>query len=140
MRQLDWLRELRLTAITRRQYDWVFGFSDDASLVVACLWRLLRDHRIRLTSLDDDQRFGLTSPIDAERQINEHLADARIVAADTCVGTLDLQITFDNGYVLQIIPDSSGYEAWALDGRGRQFIAVGGGELAVLGSGEQDPA
>ena len=47
-------------------------------------------------------------------------------------GLLDLELRFDSGHVLQIIPDSSGYEAWELSSADRQFIAVGAGQLVVM--------
>jgi hypothetical protein len=40
--------------------------------------------------------------------------------------------------VIEIIPDSSGYEAWQLCHKSAQFIAVGGGELVVFGSLEEN--
>jgi hypothetical protein len=39
---------------------------------------------------------------------------------------------FGSGHLLQIIPNSAGYEAWNLWIDRNQFIAVGGGELAIF--------
>ena len=44
-------------------------------------------------------------------------------------GILDLELRFDTGHILQMLPDSSGYEAWNASHRGKQFIAVGGGHV-----------
>ena len=49
-------------------------------------------------------------------------------------GVLDLVLRFSGGYVLEIIPTSGGYEAWDMRCGSRQFIAIGGGELAIIGN------
>ena len=52
MDTLDWLVKRRLRSVLRREYDWVFVFDGPATLTAGCLWRLLEDGRIRLTSED----------------------------------------------------------------------------------------
>ena len=129
--QFDWLNQHQLTAVSRRECDWVFSFSDGVSLVVACLWRLIDHGRIKRANPDDGHQFGLPAPVDAERELNELIGKSRLVAVELRDGTLDLRLTFENGRVLEIIPDSSGYEAWTLQRADQQYIAVGGGSLAV---------
>jgi len=53
MDTLDWLVKRRLRSVLRREHEWVFEFDGPATLAVECLWRLLEDGRIRLTSEDD---------------------------------------------------------------------------------------
>jgi hypothetical protein len=137
MKELAWLVGHRFQSLTRREYDWVIACNDDASLVIACLWRLVESGRIRLTSEDDGQQFGLPAPVDAEAEVNTRLAGAAIVAVELRQGLLDLELRFSTGHALQIIPDSAGYEAWNVSTGDRQFIAVGGGELVIFG-GEGD--
>lgn len=132
MNQLDWLCQHRFLDATRREYDWLFTFDGQASLVVECLWRLVKDNRIRLTNLDDGQRFGLPAPVDAAVAIKSRLENALIDAVTLRSGTLDLQLAFSNGHTLEIIPDSSGYEAWNLLGVDQQFVACAAGDLAVF--------
>ena len=48
-------------------------------------------------------------------------------------GTLDLEIQFDSGHVLQLIPSPAAYEAWSVRQGDRQFIGIGGGDLSVFG-------
>jgi hypothetical protein len=55
----------------------------------------------------------------------------QIEAVQLREGLLDLELHFSSGLMLQIIPDSSGYESWELSSSDRQFIAVGGGELVI---------
>jgi hypothetical protein len=132
LNQLEWLVGKRYRLGTHREYDWVFEFDDDTNVTVSCLWRLVIDGRIRLTSQDDGQQFGLPSPVDVANELNTQLENGRIVAVDLNIGTLDLAIRFDDQRTLEMIPDSSGYEAWIVNGSQSQFIAVGGGDLAVV--------
>lgn len=131
MKDLDWLTQNRFQSCTRREYDWVFTFDNGVILVVYCLWRLVEGGRIRLTSEDEGQQFGLPALVDGVAEINRALASASIEAVELHAGLLDLDLHFSSGHVLQIIPDSSGYESWELSNGGSQFIAVGGGELVI---------
>jgi hypothetical protein len=71
--------------------------------------------------------------VDAAAEVNGRLGGASLVAVELRQGLLDLEVRFSTGYSLQIIPDSSGYEAWDVSRGNRQYIAVGGGELATFG-------
>jgi len=133
MNELAWLVKKRFQSIARREYDWVVAFDNDASLVIACLWRLVEADRIRVTSEDEGHQFGLPAPVDAASEINRRLAGAAVEAVELRKGLLDLELRFSTGHSLQVIPSSSGYEAWQASSRNRQFIAVGGGELAIFG-------
>ena len=133
MNDLVWLVGHCFQLITRREYDWVVTFDNDASIVVECLWRLVESDRILITSEDDGQKFGLPEPVEAATEVNRRLTGAAVDAIELRSGLLDLELRFSTGHSLQILPDSSGYEAWNVCCRNRLFIAVGGGELAVFG-------
>jgi hypothetical protein len=133
MNELAWLVGHRFQSLARREYDWVVAFDKGASLFVACLWRLVESGRIRFTSEDDGQQFGLPAPVDAAAEITARLAGAAVEAVELREGLLDLELRFSTGHSFQIIPDSSGYEAWNVCIGNEQFIAVGGGELAIFG-------
>ena len=133
MSEFTWLVGRQFQSLTRREFDWVLVLGEDVHLVIACLWRLVEDGRIQRTGQDDGHQFGLPAPVDAAAEVNRCLAGATVEAVDLRRGTLDLDLRFTTGHVLQIIPDSAGYEAWILSDGSRQFIAVGGGELAVFG-------
>src|SRR6516225_8014763 len=126
MNELAWLVGHRFQSLARREYDWVVAFDKDASLVVACLWRLVESGRIRFTSEDDGQQFGLPAPVDAVAEVNRRLAGAAVEAVELREGLLDLELRFSTGHSIQVIPDSSGYEAWQASNGDRQIIAVGG--------------
>ncbi len=131
MSELMWLVGHQFQSLTRREFEWLFVFDKDVSVVVACLWRLVEAGRIRFTSQDDGQQFGLPAPVDAAAEVNRRLALADIESVELRQGSLDLELRFSTGQVLQIIPDSSGYEAWTLYRGKRQFIAIDGGEMAI---------
>ena len=133
MNELAWLVGHRFQSLARREYDWVVALDKEASVVVACLWRLVESGRIRFTSEDDGHQFGLPAPVDAVAEVNRRLAGAAVEAVELREGLLDLELRFSTGHSLQVIPDSSGYEAWQVSSGDRQIIAVGGGELAVFG-------
>ena len=134
MNELGWLVGHRFQSLARREFDWVLTFDQDASIVVAGLWRLVESGRIRFTAKDDGHQFGLPAAVDAAAEINRCLVGAMVEEVGLRRGLLDLDLRFSTGHVLQIIPDSSGYEAWNVLSGNRQFIAVGGGELAIFGS------
>jgi hypothetical protein len=112
MNELAWLAGHRFQSLARREYDWVVGFDKDASLVVSSLWRLVESGRIRFTSQDDGHWFGLPAPLDAVTEVYHRLVGAAVEAVELREGLFDLELRFSTGHLLQVIPDSSGYEAW----------------------------
>lgn len=131
MDTLAWLPKRRLQSAERRERDWLFTFDGQAALGLECLLRLLEAGRIRVTSEDDGQRFGLPAPIVAAEEVSRCLVGASVASVSLCDGTLDLELPFDTGHALEVLPTSAGYEAWQIIHRGKHFIAVGGGDLAI---------
>jgi len=111
------------------EYSWFFRFSDNAWLRTGCLWRLLRNGRISLTSNDHGQSFGLTQPIDAVLLVTASFAGKDVSSIGWDDETADLGLSLNDELFLQVIPDSSGYEAWELHIEGRHYIAQGGGSV-----------
>lgn len=132
MNELTCLVGHRFQSLTQRESDWFFSFDKDASMAVACLWRLIESGRIRRTSEDDGHQFGLPAPVDAAAEVNGYLVGAFVERVELRKGVLDLEFQFSTGHTLQVIPSSSGYEAWNLSMGNKQYIAVGGGELVIF--------
>jgi hypothetical protein len=132
MNDLDWLARHRFQELIRYEQGWRFVFDRGAGATAGCLWRLLEAGRIRLTSQDNGHKFGLPAPVDLVREVNGRLAGVSAIAVVLQEGTLDLDIQFETGHRLQFISDSSGYESWTANNATREFIAVGGGSLAVF--------
>ena len=132
MTELSWLVGLQFQSIVRRDHDWVLVFDQDASITISCLWRICVEGRIQFTSEDDGHKFGRPSPVDAAAEVNQRLSKEFVKSVSLRKFELDLEIHFQSGSVFQILPNSAGYEAWSIDGSGGQFIAVGGGNLAII--------
>lgn len=116
--------------LTKPDFSWVFNFSGDISVRVECLWRLLDSKCIVCTSDDYGNRFGLGKPFDAAADITQRLKGATVVSVNVRVLTNDLTIGLSNGYSLEVIAISSGYEAWQMTGPGnRLIVAVASGNL-----------
>jgi len=80
MNELAWLVGYSFQSLTRREFDWVLVFDRNVQLVIACLWRLVEEGRIRVTSADDRHQFGLSAPVDAAAQVNRRLPLASVEA------------------------------------------------------------
>lgn len=132
MNVLDFLVGLTVKSIEHREHDWVVAFETDAYLGVECLWRLLVNGRISVTSEDDMQQFGLKQPIDAAAEVSRRVAGKKVLTVDVAEGTLDVSLVLEGGHTFQALPDSSGYEAWEASTDGKRVIAVGGGEVTVF--------
>jgi hypothetical protein len=126
------LAGLYLTSVERREYDWVFGFADNAWLNVSSPWRILVDGRIAFAGSDDGQKFGLPAPKDGEEETHRLLGRKAIQQVLVRADTGDLSIAFVGHTFLEVINMSSGFEGWDLGAAGLRVIALGGGELAVF--------
>lgn len=118
--------------LERRDHDWLFTFSEGVCLVAACPWRLLAGDRIRVSADDDGQSFGFSKPVDAAAEVTDRIGGSMISSVTLRSGVLDLSIGFDDGHRLEVLPTSSGYEAWQVDRATdhSSVIALGSGELA----------
>jgi len=141
MNSLDWLISCRLLSVVKQEYQWVFEFDDSSSLRVECLWRLLENGRIRLTSEDDGQQFGLPAPVLAAYEKSRRIVGSCVSSVALREGTLDLELRFQTSHVLQVVPTTAGYEAWNARHGDCLYVATGGGELAIFRGvrGENDP-
>jgi hypothetical protein len=100
---------------------------------IESLWRLLSSGTLALTSQDEGQLFGRNEPVQAIQELSSKLQGHTLTAIQVAPGTADLTLQF-GGYSLQAVADSSGYEAWQVNGPGG-IVAVGqgGGNVAVWG-------
>ena len=100
---------------------------------IESLWRVLSSGTLTLTSRDDGQLFGRNEPVHAISVLSSKLVGHTITAVQIAQGTADLTLQFD-GQTLQAVADSSGYEAWQIEGpAGTLAVGQGGGNVAVWG-------
>ena len=128
----------RACNVRRRKHEWVFAFGDSSAdgcrVVTQTLWRVVEGDRIAVTSEDDRQQFGLTTPVDAEEKCNSlfrgRLARSVLVRAVTA----DVAVQFDDDTRLEVISSSAGYESWQAYFRHAEeeitLIGGGGGSLS----------
>ena len=129
---IEWLVGTNCTRVYELYpQNFTFGFGA-ASLAVDCLWRVIERGRLRLTSGDHGQRYGLSAPIDAHVEAVALLRGRCITAAQFRGGTADLILEFEGDIQLEVIADSSGYEPWSLTAPGVHLVGLGGGGLADL--------
>lgn len=111
----------------------VINLSGGYRIKIECIWRLLSNGDLALTSEDNGQRFGHKNPIDAIAELSKDLVGCSLSTVDVTPGTADLILGFGQ-HTLQAISNSSGYEAWQVEGP-QNIVAVGqgGGNVAVWG-------
>ncbi len=90
MNELDWMVGLTFQSLTRYDHEWVVQFDLEARLTLACLWRFLDSGRIRVTSNDDGEIFGLPAPINTATFVSDRLSGNAINSVDLRLGALDL--------------------------------------------------
>jgi hypothetical protein len=107
----------RLDDVVKHGYSWEFVFSGALNFQVGCLWRLIVLGRIAITGEDHGQQFGLPAPVDCVKVLRQHVIGASVTDVKVRTGTLDVSLEFGTGTILEVIPNSAGYEAWQLNGR-----------------------
>ena len=122
--------------IERREQDWAFDLGQGWDIAVSCHWRLVSNEGIAVTDEDDGQWFGLSEPVNSAARANDLIEGATIMSAEVDRLTADLSLSFSNGFRLDLIANSAGYENWQCsystgDGSGTA-IALGGGELVFM--------
>ena len=128
---LSWLIGRSVTEVSFNGAElWYFCFGERTNIGAECLWRIIRDGRIVLCSEDHGQKFGLPAHIDAAAKSKEILAGRVVKSFRVRASTADIIIEFDGDHLLEIIPDSSGYEGWQVnEPTGVHYFAQGGGNI-----------
>jgi hypothetical protein len=117
--------------------DWywqiVFGVQTNVSFGIECPWRLLLNGSIAFGDKDYAQRFGLPEPVDGPEKCLGILGSSKVASVLLRNGTSDVTINFENGASLELFNHSCGYEGWSCSFGNLRVIALGGGELAIMG-------
>jgi hypothetical protein len=109
---------------------WVFLFSDGVTLRVEAPWRIVSEGIIAVAGRDHGHKLGLPAPIDAIKVASGLLVGRSVATAVAKKPVADLAIRFEDGRMLEVFNESSGYEGWELNGPGdRWVVAQGGGKL-----------
>jgi hypothetical protein len=76
-------------------------------------WRLIHDGKAGRSSFDHQQRYGLPEPIDAIRELQEHIQSKLVTDAQIDKETGDLVFQFGVNRKLQVF-NFTGYEIWEI--------------------------
>jgi hypothetical protein len=128
--RLPRLEGLHLIELVRRQHDWVAVFDGRTSIVIWCLWRLVRPGSILATS--GDAHTSGSAKAAALCIKGATIVSATVALGAVCLpsppsppskkpriakivgGPADVEIVFDNGVALELIQISSRYESWMI--------------------------
>lgn len=137
---VEWLNANACTRVYEH-YPQNFSFEFGPGVLrVDCLWRIVADGRLVLTSQDHGHQFGLSAPLDAYAMAESLLLGRRVTAVRLRRETADLVVEFDGGFFLEVLSDSSGYEPWQLAAPGVHLVALGSGEVADFSAGTEPTA
>jgi len=133
----------RSCVVERREHDWAFDLTGGIGLAVSCPWRIVAAGGIAFGSGDLVEVFGRAVPVDGEAVAHWALDGKVITAASVDRQTADLTLQFGQETRIDIFNDSSCYEGWqagyGTSGKGWSVIALGGGELALMGIDINEP-
>jgi hypothetical protein len=121
-----WLVHAHLESIERFEKPgegWFFRFEGGIYLTVESLWRVISATAIAITSEDDGQLYGLQAPLDAAVIGLEVISRHTVTGVDIDATSSDLTIHFGADLRLQIVNDTSGFEAWSLSSP--EFLLIG---------------
>ena len=127
------IRDVRLV----EPVSWWFRFVDGGSIRAETVWRLVVQGGVRTTSQDHGQRFGRSTPVDSAEAATAALSKSLVRRTSITNDTGDLVLEFENGFRLEILTTSSGYESWSVSSpTGEETLALGGGQIRVRKNGE----
>ena len=122
--------------IYRESGNWWIRFPNGAHVHTESLWRLVADGRIRLTSLDHGNWFGLKAPVMADDELKALIAN-RTVKQVRLTDCRDLVLDFADNIRLEFLPTSACYEGRDIRfPNGDWIYAFSGGELNFRAAGE----
>lgn len=128
---LKHLQGAHLERIEERETDWLFQFDTKCSLAIECLWRLVCNDAIEITSEDQGQKFGHPTPLDAGLVAKERVGRDVVSRVLMNPATSDLSLEFQSGRVLQFINTSSGFESWSFFWDDTQVIGRNGDRIII---------
>jgi hypothetical protein len=94
---------------------WTIHFGD-VRLNIGCPWRLFVQGSLKFCSSDHKQKFGLPQPFDAESEASKILQSKTLQDFSIAKSTTDLVLDFEDTVKVELLQNSSGYEAWNFSG------------------------
>ncbi|MBL3677013.1 MAG: hypothetical protein JKP92_05855 [Alphaproteobacteria bacterium] len=94
------------------QVSVLIAFSDGTKLR-ANYWRMIKDGKEKLSSFDNNQKYGLPAPIDAKKELQYELNGESVLSARLDLETGDLHFEFSQTLKLSVFA-FTGYEVWEI--------------------------
>lgn len=109
---------------------WQFVFEDKIAFSTFCFWRLLKANKPFYISIDHKEKFGLKKPLDLVYELNILLKNISLIQIKRDVNSGDSFFIFEENIKIEFYTSSMGYENWSLYIDKRQYVCLGGGEIA----------
>jgi hypothetical protein len=104
--------------------------TENGVITSTALIRILKDNKIILTNLDNNQIYGLKTPINFNIEFSKIINNKSIIKATGSDKNGDLLITLEDSIQIEFINNSSGYEPWQINLKsGKEYIAAAGGKI-----------
>lgn len=111
-----------------------FAFTfDDFHFSVSCVWRVEKENKILIAKGDHEQQYDQETVIDVSEEVNRILKND--VIAGGLINTIsgDFTVNYKSGIIFRVFNDSSGYEAWDMQGPGgHRLISISGGAVITI--------
>jgi len=111
-----------------------FAFTfDNFHFSLSCVWRVEKENKILIANGDHEQQYGRKTVIDISEEVKRILKNE--VIAGGLINTIsgDFTINFKSGIIFRAFNDSSGYEAWDMQGPdGHRLISISGGKVITI--------
>jgi hypothetical protein len=107
--------------------SWTFIFSDEIYVKTIGFWRLIKNHTLKVVSLDHGHQFGQPKPLDLIEIITKELTNKSLTRINVDKASGDLMLILTDNLELQIFISSTGYETYEFQVENKRYIGLGGG-------------
>ncbi|MDO8544890.1 MAG: hypothetical protein Q7S40_30970 [Opitutaceae bacterium] len=129
---LPWIIGKRLVEAAKKDFTWLFAFTDGVTVTTDSSWRLLTTEGVVVTSQDDGQLFGLREPVDAGARVLAVISDSTVRESRMGERSGDLIIDFHAGATLEFLTLSSGFESWSAWYGADGIVCTDGGAISFI--------
>jgi hypothetical protein len=112
--------------------NWTFSFADRIYANASGFWRLFKNNRILVVSLDHGHKFGLEKPLDLIEEIKKILKGQRLTKIKVDKDSFDLTLRLTDQLMLVIYIASSAYETYDFSIAYKRYIGLGSGDIAIV--------
>ena len=126
-KELEKLKGIRITDVTDVP---TFYFGNLATLYLKCPWRLV--HNNERIIIGDTEFKGQSTREKGMHILKNEILNKKIISFEVSEGLKDIRILLEGKLRLDVFVHSALYESWNLFMNQRNFIAIAGGQVAVV--------